>query len=56
MLDKKDPCLKTNISNFGIRENLKVEVCLGILDEHVQHLFQHVNRFHWILYLGRSAA
>ena len=39
MLDKKDPCLKTNISNFGIRENLMVEVCLGNLDEHVQHLF-----------------
>ena len=27
------------ISNFGLSENLVVEVCLGILNEHVQHLF-----------------
>ena len=41
MLDKKrkDPCLKPKISNFGIRENLMVEVRLGIINEHAQHLF-----------------
>ena len=31
--------LETNISNFVFRENLMAEVRLGILYEHVQHLF-----------------
>ena len=39
MFDKKDPSLKPKISNFGICENLMVEVCLGILNEYIQRLF-----------------
>ena len=33
-----------------------VEVRLGILNEHVQLCLQFVNKFHWILDLGRMAA
>ena len=38
-LDTKTHVWKPKISNFGFCENLMVEVRLGILDEHVQHLF-----------------
>ena len=30
---------KTNKSNFGFHDDFMAEVCLGILYEHVQHLF-----------------
>ena len=35
-----------------------VAVRLGILNEHVQYsiCLQYVNKFQWILYLGRMAA
>ena len=38
-LDTKIHDWKTKISNFGLCENLMVEVRLGSLNEHVQHLF-----------------
>ena len=44
--DTKIHVLKTKISNFGLRENLMVEVRLSILNEYLQHLFaicQHIS-------------
>ena len=47
-LDAKIQVLKMKIPNFGLCENLMVDVCLGILNEHVEHLFvicQHFTEF-----------